>query len=146
MPTRLRASFAAVLSCSFILCSAGCTVPLAPGFRILKESREVRFVPGNPPELRIRADFTLENFGNGELTFIDAVFPGEKDFGRKNLRAQVNGRDAELARLPVELQHSSTQTLRMQLDTSWGLKQKRQLAIEYTLSSPEDSGARITLG
>ena len=129
-----------------MLCSAGCTVPLAPGYRILKESREIKFVPGPPPELQIRADFTLENIGTSELAFIDAAFPDEKDFGRKNLRVQMDGRDAALASLPEELRHSSPRTLRIPLDASWGQKQKRRLSIEYTLSSPGDSGARITLG
>ncbi|HXZ11898.1 MAG TPA: M1 family aminopeptidase [Candidatus Sulfotelmatobacter sp.] len=146
MFTRLRAPLAASLVCFFILCSAGCSVPLAPGYRILKESREIRFVPGPPLELRIRAEFTLENYGQGELAFIDAVLPGEREFGRKNLRAQVDGRDAAIAELPEELRHSSPWTLRIQLDAPWQQKQKRKLALEYTLSSPEDRGRRITLG
>lgn len=144
--TALRSRLSLFLAVVFlILCSSACTAPLAPGYRILKESREVRFVAGQPPELQIRASFALENIGNGELKFIDVVFPGEKMFGRRNLRAQLDGRDATLSQLPEEYQHDSPDSLRMALEPAWENKQKRDLVIEYKLSSPEDSGARITL-
>lgn len=105
----------------------------------------MRFVGGQSPELQIRANFTLENFGNGELKIIEAVFPNEKQFGRRNLRAQLDGRDVPLSKLPEEYQHDAPNTLRMSLEPAWGRKQKRELVIEYTLSSPEDSGARIAI-
>lgn len=146
MQTRLLAPVAALVGASFTLCSAGCAVPLAPGYRILAESREVRFVPGPPAELQVRADFTLENSGNGELEFIEAVFPDEKGFGRKHLRVEVNGRDAAPVAPPEQLQHSAPRTLRIPLEPAWTQKQKRHLGIEYSLSAPEDSGARITIG
>jgi len=129
----------------FILYNSVCTTPLAPGYRILKESREVRFVGGRSPELRIRANFTLENTGNGELKFVDVVFPDEKVFGRRNLHAQLDSRDAMLSKLPEEYQHDAPNTLRMTLEPAWAHKQKRELVIEYTLSSPEDPGARIAI-
>jgi hypothetical protein len=135
-----------LLTLVFILFATACTVPLAPGCRILKESREVKFIPGQPPELQVRANFSLENNGNGDLTFIDAVFPDEKAFGRKNLRAQVSGRDAELSNLPEEYQYGSPHTLRITLDHPWARKERRDLVIEYSLNSPSDSGSRITLG
>jgi peptidase M1-like protein len=141
-----RSNTFAILAFTFILSGATCTVPLAPGYRILKESREVKFVPGQPPELQVRANFSLENNGNGDLTFIDAVFPDEKAFGRKNLRAQVSGRDAPLSNLPEEFQYGSPHTLRIPLDHPWAHKERRELVIEYSLNSPGDSGPRITLG
>jgi hypothetical protein len=144
--TALFARPAPLLAVVFlILCTSSCTVPLAPGYRILKESREVQFVGGPSPELRIRANFMLENVGNGELKFIDTVFPDEKAFGRKNLHVRVDGRDVALSKLPEEYQHDAPNTLRMALEPAWEQKRKRELVIEYTLSSPEDSGARITL-
>jgi hypothetical protein len=129
----------------FVLGSSGCTVLLTPGYRIVKESREVQFVAGQSPELGIRAKFTLENIGNGELKFIDVIFPDEKDFGRRKLRAQVDSREATLSKLPEEYRHDAPNTLRMSLTPAWKQKQKREIEIEYTLSSPEDPGARITL-
>jgi hypothetical protein len=128
-----------------ILCSSACTTPLTPGYQVLKGSSEVRFVGGKSPELRIRANFTLENTGSGELKFIDIVFPDEKEFGRRNLDARLDGREAKLSKLPEEYQHDAPNTLRMALEPAWEQKQKRELLIEYTLSSPEDPGARITI-
>ncbi len=103
------------------------------------------FVGGRSPGLRIRGNFTLQNIGNGELKFIDVAFPDEKVFGRRNLHARLDGRDATLSKLPEEYQHDAPNTLRMALEPAWEHKQKRELVIEYTLSSPEDSGARITI-
>jgi hypothetical protein len=142
----LNTHLAPFLAAAFILCSSGCTVLLTPGYRIIKESREVRFAAGPPAELHIRANFTLENIGNGELNFVDAVFPDEKLFGRKNLRVQLDGHDASLSKLPAEYQQDAPNTLRIAVEPAWGQKQKRELLIEYAMSAPEDSGARITLG
>ncbi len=106
----------------------------------------MRFVPGSPPALQIRVNFTLENIGNGELNFVDASFPDEKLFGRKNLRVQLDGHDAPLSKLPAEYQQEEPNTLRILFEPAWRQKQKRELVIEYALSAPEDSGARITIG
>jgi hypothetical protein len=119
---------------------------LTPGYRILKESREVKFVAGPQPELQIHANFTLENIGNGELKFVDAVFPDEKLLGRRNLRVQLDGHDAPTSKLPEEYQQDAPNTLRITFEPAWGQKQKRELVIEYALSAPADSGIRITLG
>ena len=128
------------------LCAGSCAVPLAPGYRIVRESREVRFVPGQPPELHVRALYTLENLGTADLVFVDANFPRERSFGRTNVRVEIDGHQAAAAPLPADEQVGRPDALRIPFDPSWARKQKRQLAIEYTLRSPEDSGARITIG
>jgi hypothetical protein len=146
MRHRLHSRLAPAAVVLSLLCTSACAVPLAPGYRIRKESREVRFVPGSPPALQVRAHYTLENTGNSGLTFVDISFPDERAYGRKNLRVEVDGRDATLADLPKEYQQESPGARRVMLDPPWQQKQRRELAIEYVLSSPEDSGTRITLG
>jgi len=131
---------------SAILFSSSCSAPLAPGYRILKESREVKFVPGPPPELQVNATFQLENLGTAALKFIDVAFPDEKRFGRQNLRIQLDGREVEPQKLSNDLQFSQPLALRIPFDPPWEQKQKRALAIEYSFRSPQDSGRRITLG
>ncbi|MGD1212291.1 MAG: M1 family aminopeptidase [Candidatus Acidiferrales bacterium] len=129
------------------LCAFSCAVPLAPGYRVLKESREVRFVAGQPPELHIRGRFKLENTGNSDLAFVDANFPDEKAFGRKDLRVEVDGREIVPANLPAEYRHEQpNNTLRIPLDPPWARKRTLELVIEYNLASPQDPGSRITLG
>ncbi|HWW50305.1 MAG TPA: M1 family aminopeptidase [Verrucomicrobiae bacterium] len=121
-------------------------MPLTEGYRIVKESREVRFVIGQPPELRIRARYTLENSGNGDLDIVDVSFPDERFFGRKHLRVEVDGREATPANPPPGYrQEAARSTFRIPFDPPWTRKQSRELLIEYSLSSPEDSGARITV-
>lgn len=131
----------------FFLCAFSCAVPLAPGYRILKESREVRFVAGQSPELQIRGRFKLENTGDSDLAFVDANFPDEKAFGRKDLRVEVDGREIAPASLPADSQQEQpSNTLRIPLDPPWARKRTLELLIEYDLVSPQDPGSRITLG
>ncbi|MGH9708761.1 MAG: hypothetical protein ACRD5R_18600, partial [Candidatus Acidiferrales bacterium] len=84
------------------LCQSACTVPLSPGYRILKESREIHFLPGAQPALHISTEFLLENSGNLPLDFVDIKFPETKDFGLENLRVQWNGQDAVPASIPSD--------------------------------------------
>ena len=121
-------------------------MPLAPGYRIVKESREVQFVPGQPAQLQVRAHYTLQNSGTEDLSFVDVIFPEEHAFGRTNLRVEVDGHDAAPTNLPAAYQEAEPDALRIPLNPAWTRKQTRQLSIEYTLRSPEDSGARITIG
>jgi hypothetical protein len=130
----------------FTLCASSCALPLAPGYRILKESREVQFVPGQPAELHVRALYTVENSGTADLSFVDANVPPERTFGRRDTRVEVDGQAATAENLPAEEQPGRPDALRIPLDPSWKRQQKRQLSIEYALRTPEDSGVHITIG
>ncbi|MCL4524031.1 MAG: hypothetical protein M1451_08985 [Acidobacteria bacterium] len=94
----LHRAATAVLS-ALVLFAAACAVPLGPGFHTEKELLEVRFVPGAPPHLQVRATFTLKNSGNAPLDSLDLSLPGEKDFGAQNLRITVDG--AAIAAQPL---------------------------------------------
>jgi hypothetical protein len=126
--------------------SAACAVPLAPGYRVVKESREVRFVPGDSPELRIHAQFTLVNSGTTDLAFADVNLPEEKIFGRSDLHAELDGHEVTLAPLPEEYQPESPNALRLAFNPAWEKGKTAQLTIEYSFRSPADFGPRITLG
>ena len=128
-----------------LICSAACTEPLAPGYAISKESREIQFISGATPELKIRGQFTLLNSGTSKLNFIDVVVPVEKTFGLNDLRVEVNGHEVNTVPLPAELQYDHPHTLRIPLESTWEQKHKRELLIEYLLRSPDDSGSQITL-
>lgn len=140
-----RALAFALIPVLLLLCGFSCDAPLSPGYRILKESREIRFVPGQPPALQIRARYSLLNSGTADLTFVDAIFPDEKSFGRKDLRVEVNGHAAAPESLPAEFQQEQPSALRIPLDPPWTRKRTREISIEYVFSSPGDSGPRITL-
>lgn len=127
------------------MCSAACTVPLAPGYRIEKESREVQFVPGEAPDLRIRAGFTLVNSGTTDLQFIDINLPEERAYGRSGLRVELDGRDVTLSPLPEEYQQELPNALRLAFDPPWSKGKTQRLEIQYSFRSPADSGSRITL-
>jgi len=128
-----------------LLCATSCTVPLAPGYQILKESREIRFIPGPPPELRIRTSYTLQNSGLSDLAFIDVIFPDEKIYGRTDLHVEWNGHEVTPEKLPAEYQQEHPDTLRLRCEPSWARKEQRSLQIDYSFVAPGEQGARITL-
>jgi hypothetical protein len=118
---------------------------LAPAYRIIKESHEVRFVPGQIPELSVRSSYTLENYGNGDLSSIDVILPNAKSYGLKARLIKVNGREASPVELSSEPATEEATRFRISFDPAWNQKQRRELVIEYALSSPEDSGMNIAL-
>jgi hypothetical protein len=128
-----------------VLCTGGCTVSLAPAYRIIKESHEIQFVSGQIPELRVRAGYTLENYGTSDLASIDVILPNKKSYGLKALLIKVNGREVAPVRLSAESQAEEATKFRIPFDPAWNQKQRRDLVIEYTFSSPEDSGMNINL-
>jgi hypothetical protein len=137
-----------------LACLSSCAVPLAPGYKIEKQSITVRFVPGSPPHLAVRAEFRLANIGNAPLGFIDAGLPGRKSFGRENLRVQINGR--EVAPVIVrgdradEGESASSEewpeVWRIPFSPSWPRKQKRALVIEYDLTVTTEPRLRMSIG
>jgi hypothetical protein len=129
-----------------LLCATSCTVPLAPGYQILKETREVRFSAGPPPELRIRTSYTLQNSGLSDLAFIDVIFPDERAYGRANLHVEWNGHEVTPEKLPAEYQAEHPDTLRLACDPPWARREQRSLQIDYSFVEPAEQGARITLG
>jgi hypothetical protein len=129
-----------------LLCATSCTVPLAPGYRIVNESREVRFSAGPPPELRIRTSYTLQNSGLSDLAFIDVNFPDERAYGRTNLHVEWNGHAVTPEKLPPDYQAEHPDTLRLRCDPPWARREQRSLQIDYSFVAPAEQGTRITLG
>ena len=121
-------------------------MPLAPGYSILKEAYDARFLAGPPPALHVHVAYKLENVGNGDLTFMDVDFPNERSFGRRDLHVEIDGHTATPEDLPAEYQASQPDTLRIPLEGKWSPKQTRNLSIDYTFESPQNSGSLITLG
>ena len=128
------------------MCDSACTTPVAPAYRISKESREIQFVSGAQPALNIRARFTLINYGSTDLKYIDMVVPVEKTSGFSNLHVEVDGRVLTAVPLPAELQYDHPHTLRIALESAWGQKQKHELSIEYELLSPDDTDSQVAIG
>ena len=136
----------ALLPIVLCLCAFSCAVPLVPGYQILKESREVRFVAGATPTLHIQGSFKLVNTGNGDLAFVDVTLPEESAFGRQNVRVELDGREIVPASIPPEYQQDHPNDVRIPFSPTWQRGKILELAIEYDLASPQDAGSRITLG
>ncbi len=119
-----------VLAFAALLLLAGCAVPLAPGYEIEQEQIEVRYLSASPPRLHIRASFRLKNIGNAALEFVEAALPDDQSFGRQDLRAQVDGRDAALSTAG----DAGARSVQIRFDPPWPQKQRRNLEIEYDLA------------
>jgi hypothetical protein len=129
-----------------MLCASACAVPLAPGYRIVKESREVRFIPGSPAALDVRSVYTLQNSGTSEVAFVDVILPAEQAYGRTSLRVTVDGHDVTPADLPAAQQPAQADEMRIPFDPAWSRGHARQVSIQYTFRSPRNYGSRITIG
>lgn len=141
-----RSYFASVLAFLAVLAGAACSVPSAPGYRILKQTRDVSFVPGETPELHVASFYVLENSGTMDLPSMDVTLPDEKAYGRKDLRVEMDGRALNPVNLPEENQWSSPNVRRIMFDTLWKRQEKSALKIEYAFRLPADPGSRITVG
>jgi hypothetical protein len=138
-------SFAAALGILISLCAASCAVPLAPGFRIVKESREIQFVPEQTPTLQVRVRYTLQNFGTEDLNYIDVTLPGERTYGRTDLHITVDGQEITPEPVPAERAQDEPDAVRIPFDPVWKRGQARGFSVEYAVASPQDRGTRITL-
>jgi hypothetical protein len=144
--TSLRSRAAAAIAFFCILVCADCSVPLAPGYRIVNQTREAAFVSGESEEVRIESKYTLQNSGTTDLSFLDVAFPAAKPYGREGLRVEVNGKQVAPAELPEEYRFSQPNTLRIPFESSWKRGETRELAIEYAFRSPVNDGFAITIG
>ncbi len=120
-------------------------MPIAPGYRVLKESRDIEFTAGSPPAVQIQSTYILENSGSTDLDFVDVTLPVAAIFGRMDTHAELDGHATALSPLPAELQFDSPDDMRISFDSKWKQGEKHDLTIEYTLRSPVESGSRITL-
>ena len=127
------------------VCLSACTVPIAPGYKVMKESREIHFVPGSPSSLRIKSTYSLANSGAIDLDFIEVTMPPASIYGRTDLRTEVDGNSTPLEKLPAELQFDFPDALRLSFRSAWKRKQGHGLEIDYALRSPSEAGSRITL-
>jgi hypothetical protein len=123
-----------------------CAVPLGPGYGVRKESLEVRHLAGPPPRLVVHASYHLENSGNSELKFIDAVLPDERIFGLRDLRINVDGREVNASRPATDVASEESRNIfRIPFHSGWPTKQKRTLDIEYALAPASPGGAEIAV-
>ncbi len=125
-------------------------MPLAPGYQVEKESLTVRFVTGTPPHLAIRADYQLRNVGTTPLEFVDVTVPGEKSFGRANLRVLVASHEVtaqaeqDTDSDSASGQSSSDESLwRIPLAPALRKKQKINVSLEYDLAATAPTDPRI---
>lgn len=123
----------------------GCAVALAPGYRIEKETRKIRFVPGEQPALAIRVDFTLRNSGNSALNFVDVRLPSAHSTGRADLRVEMDGKAVAPAPLSPEEQKASPDVARIDFKRPWARNQKLELSFDYLLRTPADSASYMTI-
>ena len=138
-----------------LICLSSCAVPLAPGYQIEKQSITVRFVPGSPPHLAIRAQYRLANVGTAPLDSIELGLPSEKGFGLANPRVKIDGREVTPQRessqtsAPAEGETSVSEmwpeTWRISFESRWPRRQRKNLVLEYDLAATPAPDPRISI-
>ncbi|MGH9732750.1 MAG: hypothetical protein ACRD4A_13725 [Candidatus Acidiferrales bacterium] len=151
----LHRSFSGTIAVVALICLSSCAVPLAPGYQIEKQSITVRFVPGNPPHLAIRAQYRLANVGNAPLDSIELGVPSEKSFGLANLRVKIDGREvtpqceSSQTSAPAEGETAVSEmwpeTCRIPFESHWSRRQRKNLVLEYDLAATPATDPRISI-
>ena len=120
---------AAALAGLFAILTSGCGVPLAPGYKIQKETLAVHFVPGSPPHLAVRAEYRLANIGNAPLKIIQFKVLPKELIGRENLRVVVDG---QIVSSPALMRYDdSFDAISIPFSPAWKQKQRVELSITY---------------
>lgn len=125
---------------------SGCAAALAPGYKVVDETRRVEFVPGSPPSLHISERYRLKNTGTTTLPFLDITLPEEAAFEAHDVRVRWNGQATDLEKLPEEYRQDSPHTRRLKFEPPWAIQQTGALDIEYAFGSRSDVGTRVTIG
>jgi hypothetical protein len=142
-----RLVFSGAAATLAVLWLSACSVPLAPGYAVEKESLEVRFVSGSPPHLAVRAAYQLRNVGNAPLSSVSLTLPDEKGSGRDNLTIAVDGRQIALAPLPgTDSREAPAGTIGVPFDPPWPVKQRRNLVVSYDLAGGKVPGTSAFVG
>lgn len=129
-----------------VLWLSGCSVAVAPGYTVVKETRTIQFVPGPPGELRIGLHYELKNTGTTALPFVDISFPATQTFGMHGQHVEWGGHAIELHELPQEYRPEHPDTRRIELEPHWARGRTGSLDIDYAFSSPHDPGAHLSIG
>lgn len=121
----------------------GCAVPLGAGFHLDAREIQVRAQPSDPPMLHVLVSDRLGNVGNRPLDSLIVELPSGSTFGLSNLRATVDGEDAE----PHLLPSSAAQLYRVPFDPAWpdgAPNHMHVVVLEYDLAPAP--GGRGTMG
>jgi hypothetical protein len=122
---------------------SGCAVPLGAGFRLDAREIQVRAQPSDPPVLHILVSDRLANAGNRPLDSLVVEMPSGSTFGVSNLRATVDGDDAEPDLLPGPV----PQLYRVPFDPAWpdgAPTRMHSVVLEYDVAPA--AGGRGTVG
>ncbi|MGB6430316.1 MAG: hypothetical protein WBF06_07000 [Candidatus Acidiferrales bacterium] len=120
-----------------------CAVPLGAGFHLDAREIQVRSQPSDPPVLHVLVSDRLANVGNRPLDSLIIEMPSGSTFGLSNLRATVDGEDAE----PVLLPAAAAQLYRVPFDPAWpdgAPSRMHSVVLEYDLAPA--AGGRGTMG
>jgi hypothetical protein len=122
---------------------AGCAVPLGAGYHLDAREIQVRAQPSDPPVLHVLVSDRLANVGNRPLGSLNVEMPAGSTFGLSNLRATVDGEDAE----PHLLPGSAVQLYRVPFDPPWpdgAPNRMHSVVLEYDLAPA--AGGRGSMG
>jgi hypothetical protein len=135
-----------ILALLLAMVLAGCSVPLAPGYRVEKQSLDVHYLAGSPPRVAIRASFQLRNAGSTDLPSLVVILPSRKTFATQDLHIQIGSR----AVTPTPLESPAAAETRgddvqIPFDPPWPRNTTITLVFEYNLAPPPPGHGSIAV-
>jgi hypothetical protein len=138
LSVRIHARFAfAALSAMAAFWSAGCVVPLGPGYSIESQQVRVQFVPGPEPRIRIDAEYRLKNTGNQPLSEVELRLPGRRRFHFDEPRAAW---DATAVTTATATDNSRNALLALPQPWTKSARHTLHLSVEYLPAAAGETG------
>lgn len=125
---------------------SGCSAALAPGYRVVNETRTLEFVPGPPSSLHISERYEIKNTGTTTLPFLDIALPEAAASRSQDVRVEWNGHAIDLNELPEENRQDYPNTRRINFESPWTRDRSGTVDITYAFSAQSGFGNRITIG
>ncbi len=138
---RIRRIFPAALLLVAALWVSSCAAPLGPGYAAEKQSVVVHFVPGTPPRIEIRADYSLRNTGNQPLGSIEVRLPRESLL---RLEAVSLAWDSQMVVFDRR-NDPAGDVLHLNLNAPWAVKQSHTLHLEYDILTGDPNKPQLAL-
>jgi hypothetical protein len=139
MPAKHRLRFSLLRLLPAVLFLAACTAPLGPGYTIEKQSLDAHYFASDPLRFEIHARFRLKNTGNRSLSSLNVRLPGQKEYGRKNLRATIDGAAASLS--PA----ADGNEMQVIFPRAWAPRDVHEIVLDYELAGPSAPSQGIAL-
>jgi hypothetical protein len=119
----------------------GCAAAFGPGYTIVNQEIDVRFVPAPGPVIHLAARYHLRNTGNQPLSLLEVRLPGRRRFHTANPQALWDGNS-----LSFETSPANPRNVLLPLPRPWTVATSHtlQLSVDFQRADPSANSLNFT--